>query len=608
MAKLEITRQNIFASTNKDGDTFYYLILGTSTYGCIHIKIRNVPAFRNIIGLKIDNLGYACINNIQHTPWRKFNFRKTVNYRKLSDQEYSLITNAIHDYMNGNIGFANDNTMMYMDEIAKYNANLANKAEESFEDTIDGPSVVSSKPSRYESTEKKAGGVKENNEDIINDETLFESDNDIHEEPAIENDEAAINMEDSAEEVESEMVKEEIVEADSEEHAENVNEVISTELDSDNSIQNDESDKKSGIDLIPTENIEIEGPKEKGVKCYNLITTSSTSPYYMKSKEAARRSTTQLGRKVYRHIYTEEETFEIAHLENKCIMLKYKVSPTIAVHMRATAKKIYDIEVEERAKRKNYIELFDMGLSVEDVSKMTDSAIGTVKKSYNSYYTNKKAENGNVSCVIDKWTKAIKDNELDKILEVFDMTAIEFAKQENIATHHGVSILNTIREYVFKNPLIVIGVDKDMAFDNAKIKEYVESLRNAKDRWKEINNAKVWVIEKALSLKDAYVSSYDDHIDIMHGIKPVPDSVSKKDRDAFITMITNRFYLYRMGSSKRNLTADQRYIMDKNKEVSVGETMIAFMCVDNGKVKSIRVTAKKNGVKSNKAAAIEAAT
>lgn len=73
-------------------------------------------------------------------------------------------------------------------------------------------------------------------------------------------------------------------------------------------------------------------------------------------------------------------------------------------------------------------------------------------------------------------------------------------------------------------------------------------------------------------------------------------------------MITNRFYLYRMGSSKRNLTADQRYIMDKNKEVSVGETMIAFMCVDNGKVKSIRVTAKKNGVKSNKAAAIEAAT
>lgn len=614
MAKLEITRQNIFASTNKDGETFYYLILGTSTYGCIHVKIRNVPAFRNIIGLKIDNIGYVCINNIQHTPWRRFNFGKTVNYRKLSDQEYYLITNAIHDYMNGNIGFANDNTMMYMDEIARYNANLANKAEESFEDTIDGPSIISNKPSKHEFNEKKAGGVKEYDGIIISDEALLKSDNDVHEEPVIENDETTIDIEESTEEVESEKVEEQVTVIDSEETVEDVNdEVVSTEPESDNlndSVQqNDETDKKSGIDLIPAENIEIEEPNEKSVKCYNLITTSSTSPYYMKSKEAARRSTTQLGRKVYRHIYTEEETFEIAHLENKCIILKYKVSPTIAVHMKATAKKIYDIEVEERAKRKNYIELFNMGLSVEEVVKMTNSAIGTVKRCYNNYFTNKKAENNNVGSVIDKWTKAIRDNDLDKILEVFDMTAIEFAKQENIATHHGISILNTIREYVFKNPLIVIGVDKDIAFDNTKIKEYVESLRNTKGKWKELNNAKVWVIEKTLSLKDAYVSSYDDHIDIMHGIKPIPDSVSKKDRDAFITMITNRFYLYRMGSSKRNLTADQRYIMDNNKEASVGETMIAFMCIDNCKIRSIRTTAKHNDIKSkNKEAVIEAAT
>ena len=617
MAKLEITRQNIFASTNKDGETFYYLILGTSMYGCIHVKIRNVPAFKNIIGLKIDNLGYVCINNIQHTPWRRFNFARTVNYRKLTDQEYSMITNAIHNYMNGNIGFADDNTMMYMDEIAKYNANLANKAEESFEDTIDGPSIVSNKPSRYGYNEKKSGGVKEYDGIIISDETLFKSDNTTYEEPAIKNYEATIDMEESTEEVESENIEEQV--AATVENSEGMvedssDEVVNIEPESDNSNnsvqQNHESDKKSGIDLIPTENIETEDAKEKGVKCYNLITTSSTSPYYMKSKEAAHRSTTQLGRKVYRHIYTEEETFEIAHLENKCIMLKYKVSSTIAVHMKATAKKIYDIEVQERAKRKNYIELFNMGFSVEEVAKMTDSSISTVKRSYNNYHNNKKAKNSNVGSVIDKWTNVIKDNEVDKILEVFDMTAIEFAKQENIAIHYAASILNTIREYVFKNPLIVIGVDKDIAFDNTKIKEYVETLRNTKNRWREINNAKVWVIEKALSLKDAYVNSYDDHIDIMHGIKPIPDSVSKKDRDAFITMIANRFYLYRMGSSKRNLTSDQRYIMDNNKEASVGETMVAFMCVDNGKIKSIRVTANKhNNAKSkNKESVIEAST
>ena len=521
-----------------------------------------------------------------------------------------MITNAIHDYMNGNIGFANDNTMMYMDEIAKYNANLANKAEESFEDTIDGPSVVFNKTSRYESNEKKSGLIKENNEDIVNNETLFESDNDIQEEPMIESNETSINMGESTEEVESEIVEDaiedQVVETTDKEVVETTPEQDSK--DSDNSTQNDKSNKKSGIDFIPVENIEIEEPKEKGVKCYNLITTSSTSPYYMKSKEAAHRSTTQLGRKIYRHIYTEEETFEIAHLENKCIMLKYNVSSTIATHMKATAKKIYDIEVESGAKRKNYTKLFDMGLSVEEVAKKTNSNINLVKRCYAKYNINNNAENDNASSVIDKWTKIIKNNELDKLLEVVDMSFNKFAEQENVSVSISTTILTTIRDYIFKNPLIAIGIDKDIAFDDTKIEEFVADLRNTRGKLKEINNAKVWVIEKALSLKETYIDSYNDHIDIMHGIKPIPNTVSNKDRDAFITMITNRFYLYKMASSKRNLTVDQRYVMNKDINASVGETIMAFMCVDSGKARSIRVTAKRNNIKANKEAVIVAAT
>lgn len=142
MAKLEIARQHIFAYTSKKyGVLSYYLILGTSTYGCIHCKIKNTSKFENIIGLKIDNIGYVCINNIQHTPWSKFNFKATTPYRKLTDQEYSLIVNAISNYMLGNIGFANDNTMLYTDQIAVFNANLNKTDEESFESTIDGDSL-----------------------------------------------------------------------------------------------------------------------------------------------------------------------------------------------------------------------------------------------------------------------------------------------------------------------------------------------------------------------------------------------------------------------------------------------------------------------------------
>lgn len=561
MAKLEIARQNIFASTNKDGDTFYYLILGTSTYGCIHIKIRNVPAFRNIIGLKIDNLGYACINNIQHTPWRKFNFKKTVNYRRLSDQEYSLITNAIHDYMNGNIGFANDNTMMYMDEIARYNADLANKVEESFEDTIDGPSVVSSKTSGNEFTEEKAGGVNENNMVMENNEVLSEPDT-IYEEPAMEE---VVNSETS------------IVEDGSDEESNNDN---ITDIDTAERDVIDNDNKKSGIDLIPAENIEIEEPKPVGVKCYNLVTTASTKPYYVKYKDTAYKSTTQIGRKVYRHIFTEDETFEIAHLEAKCIVIKYGVSNSIATHMKATAMKIFKMEVEERGKKHDYVALFKMGLSVEEVAKETNMHPSKIKWIYNNYIVNTNADSTITMDVYNKWINIIKDNDIDKLLDVAFISMHKFAKAENISSGCATKILDAIRYHIFKNPMIVIGVDKDMAFNKDKINAYIEELRNYHGRGvsKDINNAKIWVIEKALSLEQAYIDSYDDHVDIMHGIKPIPNSVSSNDRDAFITMITNRFYFFKMISSKRGYTTDQNYAMANHG--SIAEYTMAFMCID----------------------------
>ena len=570
MAKLDITRQNIFASTNKDGGTFYYLILGTNNYGCIHIKIRNIPAFRNIIGLKIDDIGYACINNIQHTPWRRFNFKNTTSYRRLSDQEYSLITNAIHEYMNGNIGFANDNTMMYMDEIARYNANLAKKVEESFEDTIDESSNISNNTSRHESNEEKAGGVKENNKIMGNNEILSESSNIHQEELPIEEtvdntiSEKSVVSRESIEEVVSEDTNNDSPEDDNPENPDNSQNI----------------DKKTGIELIPAENIEIE-EIPTGVKCYNLITTSSTTPHYVKSKDAAYKSTTQLGRKVYRHIYTEEETFEIAHLETKCIILKYNVSNSIATHMKSTAMKIFKIAIKERSKRRDYAALFKMGLSIEEVAKETDMDIGKIRWYYNNYTVNANADNTVVTDVYNKWIDIIKNNDINKLLDVAFVSMHKFAESENISSGYATKILDMIRYHVFKNPMIIIGIDKDIAFDKNKINAYIEELRNYYGRSssrRDINNAKIWVIEKALSLEQAYIDSYDDHVDIMHGIKPIPDSVSSNDRDAFITMITNRFYFFKMISSKRGYTTDQNYAMNNNG--SIAEYTMAFMCVD----------------------------
>ena len=597
MAKLDITRQNIFASTNKDGGIFYYLILGTSNYGCIHIKIRNVPAFKNIIGLKIDNIGYACINNIQHTPWRRFNFKNTTSYRRLNDQEYSLITNAIHDYMNGNIGFANDNTMMYMDEIARYNANLAKKVEESFEDMIDESSNIS----RYESNEEKAGGVKENDEIMGNNEILSES-SDIHQEelPIEEIVDNTISEKPVVSKSIEEVVSAELV------TSEDIND-NSTEDDSPENPDNSQNiDKKTGIELIPAENIETE-EIPTGIKCYNLITTSSTAPHYVKSKDAAYKSTTQLGRKVYRHIYTEEETFEIAHLETKCIILKYKVSNSIATHMKSTAMKIFKIAIKERSKRHDYAALFKMGLSVEEVAKETDMDIGKIRWYYNNYTVNANADNTVVTDVYNKWIDIIKNNDINKLLDVAFVSMHKFAESENISSGYAIKILDMIRYHIFKNPMIVIGIDKDIAFDKNKINAYIEELRNYHGRSssrRDINNAKIWVIEKALSLEQAYIDSYDDHVDIMHGIKPIPDSVSSNDRDAFITMITNRFYFFKMISSKRGYTTDQNYAMNNNG--SIAEYTMAFMCVDK-RIRGVkdRVGSKNKNVDNS---VIEAAT
>lgn len=315
-----------------------------------------------------------------------------------------------------------------------------------------------------------------------------------------------------------------------------------------------------------------------GVKCYNLLEQDCVKPYYVKTNEAAKRSTTRVGNKAYRHIFTEEETFSIARMTAKLVVTKYSVSTSIASVMIRNAKRIFDVELPNIIRKNNYAILFRAGYSIEEVQKITKSKISRVKESHKNYSINKNSEN-NMNDVVRKYDKIIQENDEDLLIKTAFMKIADFAEYEKCAITTARNIQFKIRQKIFMNPLYVIGMDPSIACDPTMVCDYIEGVRKSRT-WRNCTtvDAIIMVYEKTMQLLNAYVASYDKHADIMIGDEPIPESVSDNDKDAFMTLITNRFNFTRLGYADRKLNHDQKYVTENNGSVS--EYILAFMMID----------------------------
>lgn len=531
----QIKRGDVFLHTNDRGQTCYRLVASTSEEGISFISFSNDnERYGKIPNIYVKELGYARLDRVDFVRWSKiinFDLRKTT---ELTQEEFFYITYRLFEFMYGKIQINNkDHTLEY----TQSNTDSTNCSSDD----------------KSEENEKNHKPTTIGCDDYGTIEGIFDADYD-----------SEVGMIDNA---------------DGDAITVNTDEVEDYD---------DDFEECTGIDNKHDYNAMTKNAgRAKYIDLFEYVdsrnrTKSGYSPYdseYAINKKSASRSK-------HKPIYvSEEDVVRIALSNSTAISKEFNVSKYIANRFILNCKRRLGIDDRFVSDPVHLFQLFDQGYTVEQVVKLTGLNKSSVNQSYKWWEVSRSTNDDDNKSALEKWNTIFDNNDFSAMLAYSKMTINEFAKAEKCTQSIASTIYCRIHDELCRNVYYLMQVvDNEQKYNAENTMKYIEGVKKRKFRDSDVYDAVQYAVNTVESLRDIYIKTYDDHNDILVGAKPIPEEVGD-DKEAFITMIANRFCHNVLLSRNRTYTNYQKMLLETGGKIS--DFIAAFLIIDVDKVSTM---------------------
>lgn len=296
-----------------------------------------------------------------------------------------------------------------------------------------------------------------------------------------------------------------------------------------------ESEPEKTIEQNPDPEQKLDDPDVETEIWYDLTTINKDKAVSKYTFTLKRSSPAPKSPKGNVRLFRESEVCDIAVMSPTAVALKYDVTRVQASNIIRNAKKIFE-DLDPRVKSNSYVSLFEQGKTIDEVVEETGSRKNIVKAAYESWMNNKNATISRADAMKYWMDKANTMSIADLSNLVFDTKAINFAAQNNMTKQTASAIQARIkREILSRSPLVAAGFNQ-RAFDT----EWLGELASGKYDNDSENRIRHRIYDNVMPLYMAYTKSFNDHVDILYGKKPIPDSVKPEQKDTYIMLLRRR--------------------------------------------------------------------
>lgn len=303
------------------------------------------------------------------------------------------------------------------------------------------------------------------------------------------------------------------------------------------SSKSDMTDTTTEDDVIPAETCVDQSVAEETVYVDLLKVDDTDQKTYGSECKSSSNIANKRSNTNNRRYFTEDEVRAICNMRTNVIKTKFKVTSATAARMKANAIEYFNGKKDSSFEKNDYMSLFEGGLTYEDVLELfPESNKHSIKKSYERYATKKKLQNIDVNAVISD----ITNGDLEGILSIADMSFKDIGTNYNCSYSNAQKIGFAIRNYLSKDIFFV--VFGSIAYRKNEFTDFIKDARNSTDSV--VKSIDIFNYETCLRLRSAYEETFDDHQDILGGIKQVPEYIKGTDRDRFMYILDRRFNKY----------------------------------------------------------------
>jgi len=254
-----------------------------------------------------------------------------------------------------------------------------------------------------------------------------------------------------------------------------------------------------------------------------------------------------------RHLFSETECISIACSSIAMIVEKYNVSKSDASQMLKNAKRLFDPkEPTTRTKPEITVkEIYESGMSLDDaIFKYRNIPADRIRR----YYQDMEVEKDDKAAIV-KWdiimTSSIKSTaNMKLIIDAARSDVNEFHINERCSLATAEGILGKINRILAFNPLYVVFGDR------AYEEDLQDTFANGRACSKNVIDSYIYTV--VMRLSEPYKYSYNNHYDILHGTKPVPENVMDEDKEFFLSMLYNHYNPRMILGKSRHLTRTQK--------------------------------------------------
>lgn len=364
--------------------------------------------------------------------------------------------------------------------------------------------------------------------------------------------------------------------------------IIKNRMDSVNfEIPNSELIKKAKEAGIPV----YEGDTtDTGEKFFDLLPPSDSQTTPKRDGKFNNNPSYRAPARARRHLFSETECISIACSSINMVAEKYEISKSDAAQMVNNAKKMFsnDKPVTRSKPEITVKEIYESGISLEDaLFKYRNIPADRIRRYYQEMGITKDDR-----AAIEKWDSILaSSNKANMILIIKASRADvhEFKLAERCSLSTAESILGKINKVLAFNPLYVVFGDR----------AYEEDLENTFQTGRNSNKNLIdsYIYRIVIRLRDAYQSTYNIHYDILHGNKPVPESVSDEDKEFFMSMLYNHYNPRMILGRNRHLTRNQREALESYDAERVARAFAVQTSRARSLISSFKLKQKREGTK-----------
>ena len=352
-------------------------------------------------------------------------------------------------------------------------------------------------------------------------------------------------------------------------------------------IPNSELIKKAEAAGIPI----YTGPDtDPGEKFFDLLPAAQQTNSTVKSGKFNNNPSYRAPARTRRHLFSETECISIACSSINMVAEKYNVSKSDAAQMVNNAKKLFTNEKPvTRAKPEITVkEIYESGISLEDaLFKYRNIPADRIRRYYQEMSITKDDR-----AAIEKWDSILTSSDkanMQLIIKAARSDVHEFKLAECCSVSTAEGILGKINKILAFNPLYVVFGDR------AYEEDLEDTFQNGRNSNKNLIDSYIYRITMRLS--DPYKATYNNHYDILHGTKPIPDGVMDGDKEFFMSMLYNHYNPRMILGRNRHLSRNQREALESYDAERVARAFAVQTSRARSLINSFKIKQKREGIK-----------